>query len=136
MKKLFEKIGYVPKWEMESALREAAAHDSLMHQDMALLLDKMEKEKQKPLAERYIEKGIDGENLEGWLKMTGGQQLINWLENLTAALMVGIYNAPFTNDELKIRQGEVNALKRLTAMIKDIRLVKPEPDEKEGENNG
>lgn len=86
---------------------------------------------------KFVENAINGSDLAGWLKMSGGVELVKWIENLENALKYGLLDKPtVTNEELQYRKGEVNALKKLGSLIKDIRLVKEETEKEEGEQNG
>ena len=123
---------------LESALREAAAHDDLMHRDMAILQKMLDDERKKPLEKKYIDKPLDGNILLEYLKMGSCQELIDWLENLSNALIMGTFNktVPFTKEQLTFRQGEVSALQTLIAKIKEYRSAKPIDEKTEEEENG
>ena len=89
-------------------------------------------EKPKDFEYKYVEKELNGANLAAMLKGSGGQELVNWLDNLINALKVGALEKPtLTMEELNFRKGEIFSLKNLVAMVKEIRFVKPESDETE-----
>jgi hypothetical protein len=90
------------------------------------------KKVEKTLEYKLLEKEINGGNLAMFLKGAGGQDFVNWLDNLINALKVGALEKPtLTIEELNFRKGEIFSLKNLSAMVKEIRFVKPESDETE-----
>jgi len=69
------------------------------------------------------------------LRSTSGEHLIKWLEELRVKRLLCLLDkVGLTNEELQFRHGEVSSIKMLVSLIKDLRQVKEEVDEKENEN--
>ena len=75
---------------------------------------------------------VNNLDLSSWLRGAGGNQLLNWFENLKRNRILCLLDkTDLTNAELEFRKGEISALKMVGALIKEIRLVKEEVEETE-----